>query len=87
MKLPNADADGHLHSRLMDVPLIEKCTIHMDHIISEDLFFILIGLFNSRHFKISIDLFLVSVSRFIVVTRSSHGDCVRLQKAHPKMTK
>ncbi len=41
MKLPKADADNHLHGRLMDVPLIEKCTFHMDHIIREDLFFYL----------------------------------------------
>ncbi len=47
-----------------DVPLIEKCTIHMDHIIREGFFFI-IGLFNSRHFKISADVLIMSVSRFI----------------------
>ncbi len=41
MKLPKTDADNHLHGRLMDVPLIEKGTFHMDHIIREDLFFYL----------------------------------------------
>ncbi len=41
MKLPKTDADNHLHGRLMDVPLIEKCTFHIDHIIREDLFFYL----------------------------------------------
>ncbi len=34
----------------------------------------LISLFNSRHFKISADVLIMSVSRFIVVTRSIHGD-------------
>ncbi len=54
----------------------------------------LYGLHNQRRllllfvlvFKLSADLFLMSVSWFIVVTRSIHGDCMRRQKAHPKLT-
>ncbi len=63
----------------MDVPLIEKCT-YTDYIIREDLFLFLFLLV----FKLSADLFLMSVSWFIVVSRSIHG--MRRQKAHPKMT-
>ncbi len=70
----------HISKKKWSVPLIEKCT-YTDYIIKEDLYFFLFSLV----FKLSADIFLMSVSWFIVVTHPIHGDCMRRQKAHPKM--
>ncbi len=63
----------------IEAPLL--LIVYMDYIIREDLktiYFLLV-------FKISADLFLMSVSWFIFVARSIHRNSMKLQKAHPKM--
>ncbi len=56
--------------------------MHLYELHREDFFFFFFFLV----FKLSADLFIMSVSWFIVVMRSIHGDCMRRQKAYPKMT-